>query len=43
MGQGTSVGETEVCMKPWKDQNGVGDVKRWKVERGGVKISLQVT
>lgn len=43
MGQGSSVEETETCMKPWKEQNGVGDVKSWRVERGGVKISLQDT
>lgn len=43
MGQGSSVGETEACMKPWKDQNGAGRVKSWRVGRGGVKISLQDT
>lgn len=32
MGQGSSVGETEARMKPWKDQNGIGDVKSWRVE-----------
>lgn len=42
MGQGSSEGETETGMKPWKEQNGV-DVKSWRVERGGVKISLQDT
>lgn len=37
---GSSVGKTEACMKPWKDQTGAGEVKG---ERGGVKTGLQDT
>lgn len=28
-------------MRSWKDQNELRDVKSWRVERGGVKVSLQ--
>jgi len=38
--QGSSVEETKALMKPWKEQNRVEDVKSWKVERGGAKITL---
>lgn len=41
--QSSSAGETEACVRPLKDQNELRDVKSWRVERGGVKVSLQNT